>query len=365
ETSTSANYMNLARPAVAVISIGSGQSTDAQRPRKDVVENVLLAEVPCVTVPPALVLQSEEGSPTGSQTSFAGYCVGNILISTNGVSTFTVSADGAVTEGPDERAAAGLPHTFPLDDVAGPPDTDPPVLSPAQVTSVAGTSATIVWTSDEPSTSIVRYGPTATYGATASAGGFVTSHSVTLAGLAQGSLYHYRVESADGAGNTTLGVDGTFQTGVSANYVPTSATVLQGSVKSGNFAKLATDNGSYFRVNSTTSGTRKSDWYGSATVPLPLPSGATLSATYSGKNSKTVTQTIHLWNWSTSAWVQLDSRSVGTSEMVVTVTAPSPAPFVSPTGEIRLRVLGTGGSSSFYASGDLLLFNVQTAGVVP
>ncbi|MGH7151778.1 MAG: ComEC/Rec2 family competence protein, partial [Planctomycetota bacterium] len=89
ETSMNSALMNLARPAVALISIGAGQNTDHQRPRKDVVESVLLAEAPCVTVPPALVLQTEEGNPTGSNTSFAGYCVGNIVVSTDGVSTFT------------------------------------------------------------------------------------------------------------------------------------------------------------------------------------------------------------------------------------------------------------------------------------
>jgi beta-lactamase superfamily II metal-dependent hydrolase len=365
ENATSSNYMNLCRPAVALISVGAGQASDAERPRKDVVESVLLAEAPCVTVPPALVLQSEEGNPTGSQTSFAGYCVGNILVSTDGVSTFTVSADGAVTVGPDERVAAGLPHTFPLDEVTGPPDTDPPVLSPAQVTAVAGTSATIAWTSDENSTSIVRYGPTNLYGSTASAGGYVTSHSVPLTGLAQGAVYHYRVESADGSGNTAFGEDGTFQTGTSADYVPTSAPILQGSLKSGTYANLATNNGSYLRVNSTTSGTRKSDWYGSVSVPTPLPSGSTLTATYSGKNSKTVTQTLHLWDWSASAWVQFDSRTVGSSEKLVTFSTPSAATYVSATGEIRLRVLGTGGSSNFYTSGDWMRFTIESAGSAP
>ena len=364
ETSTNSAYMNLARPAVALISIGAGQ-TDAQRPRKDVVESVLLAQAPCVTVPPALVLQSEEGYLSGSETSFAGYCVGNILVSTDGVSTFTVSADGAVTVGPDERAAAGLPLTLPLDDAGGPPDSDPPVLSPAQVIAVAGTSATIAWTSDENSTSIVRYGPTNLYGSTASAGGYVTSHSVTLTGLAQGAVYHYRVESADGSGNTALGEDGTFQTGTSANYVPTSSTILQGSLKSGTYANLATNNGSYLRVNSTTSGIKKSDWYGSASVPTPLPSGATLAVTYSGKNSKTATQSLHLWDWSASAWVQFDSRSIGSTEKLVTFSTPSAAAYVSATGEIRLRVLGTRDGSSFYASGDLMLFTLESAGSAP
>ncbi|MCU0289802.1 MAG: hypothetical protein MUF15_25840, partial [Acidobacteria bacterium] len=109
ESSTNHDYMNTLTPAVACISVGPGQGTDWFHPRIDVVENVLLAQVPCVTAPPALVLQTEEGSPTGYKTSFAGYCVGDFVIATDGVSTYTVSANGAVSQGPDERTSAGLP----------------------------------------------------------------------------------------------------------------------------------------------------------------------------------------------------------------------------------------------------------------
>ena len=117
ESSTNSNWMNMSRPAVAVISTGSGQTSGWDFPRINVVDHVLLAQSSsCVTVPPALVLQTEEGNPTGSSTSYDGYCVGDIVIKTDGVSKFRVSADGAVTEGPDERIAAGLPRLFDLDD---------------------------------------------------------------------------------------------------------------------------------------------------------------------------------------------------------------------------------------------------------
>jgi hypothetical protein len=113
ESSTNRNWMNLSQPAVAVISTGTGQSSGFELPRIDVVEHVLLAQATaCITAPPALVLQTEEGSPTGSQTSFAGYSVGNVKITTDGISTFTVSADGAVTQGPNEVIVAGLPKTI-------------------------------------------------------------------------------------------------------------------------------------------------------------------------------------------------------------------------------------------------------------
>jgi beta-lactamase superfamily II metal-dependent hydrolase len=120
ESSTNINWMNLSRPAVAVIATGAGQASNWYLPRKDVVENVLRAGASCVTVPAAFVVQTEEGDPTGTLTSFVGYSVGDIKISTNGQTTFTLSADGKVTQGPSEVSAAGLPRTFALDDVAGP-----------------------------------------------------------------------------------------------------------------------------------------------------------------------------------------------------------------------------------------------------
>src|SRR5262245_54335995 len=131
ESSTNKNWMNLSQPAVALIGTGAGQSSGWDFPRIDILEHVLLAQATaCITAPPAFVLQTEEGSPTGSLTSFAGYSVGDVRVTTDGSTGFTVSADGAVTEGPNEVAAAGLPRTFMLDDgPPPPPDTIAPTTS--------------------------------------------------------------------------------------------------------------------------------------------------------------------------------------------------------------------------------------------
>jgi beta-lactamase superfamily II metal-dependent hydrolase len=126
ESSTNSDYVNLLTPKIACIATGSGQSADYMFPRFDVV-NVLLSNVYCVTADPAIVLQNEEGYPAGSLTSYAGYCVGDIKIVTSGVANYTVSANGQVTEGPDERAAIGLPLTIPFDGVS--PDIVPPTVT--------------------------------------------------------------------------------------------------------------------------------------------------------------------------------------------------------------------------------------------
>ncbi len=128
ESSTNSEYMNLLAPRVAAINVGAGQGSTYHHPRRDVVENVLMAQASCITASAALVLQTEEGSPTGTNTSFAGYCSGDIAITTSGAGTFRVSGTGAVSQGPDERAAAGIvPFAdFPLD---GSSDTEAPVVT--------------------------------------------------------------------------------------------------------------------------------------------------------------------------------------------------------------------------------------------
>jgi beta-lactamase superfamily II metal-dependent hydrolase len=141
ESSTNSTWMNKAEPAVAVIGTGAGQTSGWDLPRMDVVDGVLLSRASCVTAPPALVLQTEEGSPTGPLTSFSGYAVGNIRISTPGSGTFTVSADGDVTQGPNQVASAGLPETFVLDS-EGSADATPPttaITAPAPGSTVSGT----------------------------------------------------------------------------------------------------------------------------------------------------------------------------------------------------------------------------------
>ncbi len=114
ESSTNSDTMNLLNPEVALIAVGAGQGTNYMHPRKDVVENVLLARGECITADPALVLQTEEGAPIGTLTSRAGHAVGDIVITTDGRSGYTVAATGNVSQGPDERESAGLPLTVRL-----------------------------------------------------------------------------------------------------------------------------------------------------------------------------------------------------------------------------------------------------------
>src|SRR5436309_1912250 len=93
------------------------------------------------------------------------------------------------------------------------PDTTPPTISGVAATSITASSATITWTTNEASDSLVTYGPGASYGKSSALDtALVTSHSQTLSGLAAGTLYHFQVESKDAAGNRALSGDVTFTT---------------------------------------------------------------------------------------------------------------------------------------------------------
>jgi PGF-pre-PGF domain-containing protein len=116
-------------------------------------------------------------------------------------------------------------------------DTVPPVISNVTASSITTSSATITWTTDEPSDSIVEYETTIAYGLTSSDATLVTSHSRSLTGLSAGTTYHYRVKSTDNAGNPAVSSDYTFTTSsplpppvpdFSMSVSPTSGSVVQG-----------------------------------------------------------------------------------------------------------------------------------------
>ncbi len=88
----------------------------------------------------------------------------------------------------------------------------PPVISNVQATGITNSAATITWTTDSASSSQVNYGLTTSYGSSSPLDNTpVTSHSVTISGLAANTLYHYRVISTNAYG-TTNSADYTFTT---------------------------------------------------------------------------------------------------------------------------------------------------------
>jgi hypothetical protein len=86
------------------------------------------------------------------------------------------------------------------------PDITAPAISDMTVASTTDTTATITWTTDEPSNSMVRYDTVSRsawtgYQWSKNDAQMVTSHTITLTGLTKGTTYHFRVGSNDSLGN--------------------------------------------------------------------------------------------------------------------------------------------------------------------
>lgn len=115
ESSTNHEFMNALSPSVAVISVGQNQSRSYQHPRVDIVERVLMAEASCITVKPAIVLQTEDGL-TSSKTSTRGFTVGDIIIEVNKDGKYTINSTGEFEGGgEDESDDANLPLEMEVD----------------------------------------------------------------------------------------------------------------------------------------------------------------------------------------------------------------------------------------------------------
>lgn len=91
-------------------------------------------------------------------------------------------------------------------------DVTAPIISSLSADQVTDQSVVIHWSTDEPATSFVEYGTTASYGSTADVVGFVTNHNVPIAGLQPGTTYHARVTSVDASGNSSVSGDIVFTT---------------------------------------------------------------------------------------------------------------------------------------------------------
>lgn len=102
-------------------------------------------------------------------------------------------------------------------------DTVAPTITSVKAGGVTSSGATMTWTTDEPSDSLVEYGTTTTYGSSSAPNAsMVTSHSVALTGLSGSTLYHYRVKSKDSSGNLATSADFTFTTAAAPATCPCS-----------------------------------------------------------------------------------------------------------------------------------------------
>ncbi len=119
---------------------------------------------------------------------------------------FRVGSTDAAGNGPDSSATDNNPSAA-LSLTTQAETTAPVIISAPTVTAVTESTATIVWDTDEPSNSQVRYAISAgtfswsTYPLVKNSAAMVTHHSVTLTGLIYAQPYYFRVGSTDLLGN--------------------------------------------------------------------------------------------------------------------------------------------------------------------
>jgi hypothetical protein len=117
-------------------------------------------------------------------------------------------------DGTNESANSIQASAFPLDNKA-------PVISNLTSTNILTDTATINWTTDEPSDSRIEYGTSLSYGQVSPLNGsLVINHSAILSSLSAGTDYYYRVNSHDAGGNnaTATGVFTTKTTGLNVIF---------------------------------------------------------------------------------------------------------------------------------------------------
>jgi chitodextrinase len=128
------------------------------------------------------------------------------------------------------------------------PDTTPPVISNVASSNITHNSATIAWSTNEPSGSQVEYGTTPSYGLQSPLDtALVTAHVANLTNLNADTLYHYRVKSSDQAGNPATSSDFIFTTLPTPDTTPPTVSITSpanGATVSGtiNVSASASDN---------------------------------------------------------------------------------------------------------------------------
>jgi hypothetical protein len=143
----------------------------------------------------------------------------------------TPSAEGDVTVQIAENAVASASSSIgnvESNTLTFTSDVTAPTISDIAVSDIGTSTATISWTTDEPTTGSVSYGTDDTYGASTTAETTATtSHSAVIdTGLSASGTYHYQITATDEAGNSATSEDATFDTADEAVSAPQISDVM-------------------------------------------------------------------------------------------------------------------------------------------
>ncbi len=129
---------------------------------------------------------------------------------------YRVSSTDGSGNGPTTSAILTFRTEDPPGDITAPVITAGPT-----VTSIGQTTAIVIWSTDEPASTVVHYGTSGGLGTDATVAGFTVAHQTTLSNLTPGTTYFYVVASTDPDGNgPTSSAQATFTTAAIPDTTP-------------------------------------------------------------------------------------------------------------------------------------------------
>jgi len=158
------------------------------------------------------------GSSISSFATISGTILANTTVAGSGTWAFQVSDDAS---GASPTSCSGsLSMT-----VAAAADTTAPIISAIGVSGVSSSGATVSWTTNELSNSLVEYNVTAnedSYAFSQTNSNMVTSHAIAVTNnIAANTTYYYRVCSTDATGNQGCSSENNFTTATTTTTTAT------------------------------------------------------------------------------------------------------------------------------------------------
>ncbi|HET8575168.1 MAG TPA: peptidoglycan-binding protein [Candidatus Paceibacterota bacterium] len=293
----------------------------------------------------------------------ASTSAGNVSINDTGLVTVAGLSVGETATTTVTTSKSNVPDGSASIAASSIPDTTPPNISGLAASSTAD-GANVVWTTDEAGSTKVVYSVNTQY---ASSTGETdtsprsTSHSDSLSGLLACTTYHYKVVSADAAGNVATSSARTFTTaGCSGGAIPSSTNSSDVTVSTA-ATSTASDDGYTLAVATPANFTATSSAVtiqikglssdtvlGSVGKPSNLLSSAanvvfdvtalinnttvldsfnapvTISYTYTDADVSSLDEsTLKMYHYHDGVWLPLDDCSVDTAANIVTCKAPS------------------------------------------
>jgi hypothetical protein len=222
------------------------------------------------------------------------------------------------------------------------------------------TSITMTATTASDASGVEYYFHETTGHAGASDSGWQDSVTYTDTGLSPNTLYTYQVKARDKSVNHNETAYSTTQSATTYQIVyPGSYVVSVGTYGSGTINDVQVDDTTYLVINSTTVSPRTATTDFTVTgITVTSPTQVVVRTVAKSSQSAT-TQTVYLWNYTTSAWDSKDSATVGTSEVIRDITVSSGISNYISGGQMKVRVNAVKNTKAFAYSHDQIMVTIK------